>query len=156
MSGGLGSGDATPSASGPAVCSTVANPSVNGVANVGPDDFNATGQVQTTPSCLEYIDLTIGSGAQPQPGQSVTVQYTGWTMEGKKFDSSRDRGQPFQFVLGRGDVIAGWDEGLASMKVGGRRKLIIPPNLAYGSRGAPPDIAPNATLVFIVEIVSAG
>jgi peptidylprolyl isomerase len=109
----------------------------------------------TTPSGLQYEDITVGTGAQPQMGQTVTVHYTGTLADGKKFDSSRDAGRPFQFTLGVGQVIKGWDEGLASMKVGGRRKLIIPPDLAYGSRGAGNVIPPNATLTFDVELLDA-
>jgi FKBP-type peptidyl-prolyl cis-trans isomerase len=103
-------------------------------------------------SGLEYIDITQGTGATPQKGQRVTVQYTGILTSGTKFDSSRDRNQPFSFNIGNGEVIAGWDEGLSSMKVGGRRQLIIPASLAYGSRGIG-SIPPNATLIFDVELL---
>lgn len=108
----------------------------------------------TTPSGLQYVDLTPGAGAAPRSGQTVVVHYTGWLADGKKFDSSRDRGQPFEFVLGRGDVIRGWDEGVATINVGGKRRLIIPPNLAYGASGAGGVIPPNATLTFEVELLS--
>jgi peptidylprolyl isomerase len=108
----------------------------------------------TTPSGLQYSDITVGSGATPQAGQTVTVHYTGTLENGKKFDSSRDRGEPFSFVLGRGQVIPGWDEGLATMKVGGRRWLRIPSALGYGADGMGP-IPPNATLIFDVELLSA-
>ncbi len=111
------------------------------------------GDTVTTPSGLKYIDMTVGAGAQPAAGQVVNAHYTGWLTDGKKFDSSRDRGQTFSFPLGQGRVIPGWDEGIASMKVGGRRLLIIPANLAYGERGAGGVIPPNATLVFDVELV---
>jgi peptidylprolyl isomerase len=107
----------------------------------------------TTPSGLSYIDEKVGDGASPSKGKRVTVHYTGTLTDGKKFDSSRDRGQPFKFVIGVGQVIAGWDEGVMSMKVGGRRKLIIPSNLGYGARGAGGVIPPNAELHFDVELL---
>jgi FKBP-type peptidyl-prolyl cis-trans isomerase len=112
-------------------------------------------QTVTTPSGLQYVDLVEGTGECPRAGASVTVHYTGWLTNGKKFDSSVDRGQPFVFPIGRGRVIRGWDEGVATMKVGGKRKLIIPANLGYGSRGAGGVIPPGATLVFEVELLSA-
>ena len=111
--------------------------------------------VVTTDSGLKYIDIVEGTGATPQKGQTVSVHYTGTLENGTKFDSSRDRGQPFQFPLGAGRVIKGWDEGIASMKIGGQRKLIIPPDLGYGSRGAGGVIPPNATLLFDVELLGA-
>lgn len=107
----------------------------------------------TTASGLTYEDLTPGTGATPQAGQTVVVHYTGWLTDGKKFDSSVDRGQPFTFPLGQGRVIKGWDEGVASMQVGGKRKLTIPPELGYGARGFPGAIPPNSTLVFEVELL---
>ena len=106
-----------------------------------------------TDSGLEYEDNKIGDGDEAKHGQTVRVHYTGTLTDGKKFDSSRDRGQPFQFTLGAGQVIKGWDEGVARMKVGGQRKLTIPPELGYGSRGAGGVIPPNATLVFDVELI---
>jgi len=109
----------------------------------------------TTQSGLKYLDMVEGSGATPQTGQTVTVHYTGTLENGTKFDSSRDRGTPFQFRLGAGQVIKGWDEGIASMKVGGRRQLVIPPELGYGPRGIGP-IPPNSTLIFDVELLKAG
>ncbi|MEW5702289.1 MAG: FKBP-type peptidyl-prolyl cis-trans isomerase [Candidatus Zixiibacteriota bacterium] len=112
-----------------------------------------SGDTVTTPSGLKYIEMTVGTGATPQTGQMVLAHYTGWLTDGTKFDSSRDRGQPFPFPLGQGRVIKGWDEGLATMKVGGRRLLIIPPDLGYGARGAGGVIPPGATLVFDVELV---
>jgi FKBP-type peptidyl-prolyl cis-trans isomerase len=107
----------------------------------------------TTPSGLRYVDLVTGTGASPAAGDRVEVHYTGWLEDGKKFDSSVDRGQPFVFPLGEGRVIRGWDEGVASMKVGGRRRLTIPPALGYGDRGAGRVIPPGATLVFEVELL---
>ncbi|MER3491722.1 MAG: peptidylprolyl isomerase [Mastigocladus sp. ERB_26_2] len=109
--------------------------------------------VVTTPSGLKYVDLEEGTGATPEPGQTVTVHYTGTLENGKKFDSSRDRNQPFKFKIGQGQVIKGWDEGLSTMKVGGRRQLIVPPELGYGARGAGGVIPPNATLIFDVELL---
>ena len=105
-----------------------------------------------TASGLRYQDLVVGDGPSPQPGQRVTVHYTGYFTDGRKFDSSRDRGQPFTFVLGVGQVIKGWDEGVASMKVGGKRLLYLPANLAYGSRGQGP-IPPDTDLIFEVELL---
>lgn len=107
----------------------------------------------TTESGLKYIDEQVGEGATPEPGQTVTVHYTGVLENGQKFDSSRDRGRPFSFKIGVGQVIKGWDEGVGTMQVGGRRQLIIPPELGYGSRGAGGVIPPNATLVFDVELL---
>ena len=107
----------------------------------------------TTASGLKYIEIKIGNGALPKAGQTVEVHYTGWLMDGKKFDSSKDRGTPFSFPLGQGRVIKGWDEGLSTMKVGGVRKLIIPAALGYGERGAGGVIPPNSTLVFEVEFL---
>lgn len=111
-----------------------------------------------TPSGLQYVDSTPGTGAEAKSGQTVSVHYTGWLYEGgkkgAKFDSSVDRGEPFDFSLGAGRVIKGWDEGVAGMKIGGKRTLIIPPDLGYGSRGAGSAIPPNATLMFDVELLA--
>lgn len=107
----------------------------------------------TTASGLKYTDLVAGTGATPQKGQMVTVHYTGTLANGKQFDSSRDRGVPADFRIGVGAVIPGWDEGLMSMKVGGRRKLVIPSALGYGPQGRPPDIPGNSTLIFDVELL---
>jgi FKBP-type peptidyl-prolyl cis-trans isomerase len=117
----------------------------------------ATNQVIEMPDGLKYTDNKIGDGATATSGEQVTVHYTGWLdnagAKGKKFDSSLDRGEPFSFRLGAQQVIAGWDEGVAGMKVGGRRTLIIPPELGYGARGAGGVIPPNATLIFDVELL---
>lgn len=110
-------------------------------------------KTEKTPSGLEYVDLTQGTGASPQKGQMVVVHYTGWLTNGKKFDSSVDRAEPFEFQIGVGQVISGWDEGVSTMKVGGKRKLTIPPGLAYGKRGAGGVIPPDATLIFEVELL---
>jgi len=105
------------------------------------------------PSGLEYVDEVIGTGAKPKTGEHVTVHYVGTLTNGTKFDSSRDRNEPFTFVIGEGEVIKGWDEGVATMHVGGKRKLIVPPQLGYGSQGAGGVIPPNATLIFEVELL---
>jgi peptidylprolyl isomerase len=110
----------------------------------------------TTPSGLQYKEIVLGTGAMPEPGQTVVVHYTGTLTDGKKFDSSVDRNQPFSFRIGTGQVIKGWDEGLSTMRVGGKRQLIIPPDLGYGARGAGGVIPPNATLVFDVELLRIG
>jgi FKBP-type peptidyl-prolyl cis-trans isomerase FkpA len=107
----------------------------------------------TTPSGLEYTDETIGTGPTPTTGAQVTVHYVGTLTDGSKFDSSRDRDEPFTFAIGEGEVIAGWDEGVMSMQVGGKRTLTIPPQLGYGAAGAGGVIPPNATLIFEVELL---
>jgi len=122
-----------------------------------PATAETAGKTITTPSGLQITDSKIGTGATPQPRQTAVVHYTGWLYEngakGKKFDSSLDRGQPFEFSIGQHRVISGWDEGVATMKVGGKRTLIIPPQLGYGARGAGGVIPPNATLIFDVELL---
>ena len=118
-------------------------------------DKSANNEMVTS-SGLQYVDLVVGTGEVAQAGQTVAVHYTGWLTNGKKFDSSVDRGQPFSFPLGAGRVIKGWDEGVQGMKVGGKRKLTIPANLGYGARGAGGVIPPNATLVFDVELLDVG
>ena len=114
--------------------------------------------MQQTPSGLQYEDTVVGSGATAMPGDQVSVHYTGWLYaddtKGAKFDSSKDRGTPFEFALGGGQVIRGWDEGVQGMQVGGSRTLVIPPALGYGARGAGGVIPPNATLLFEVELLS--
>src|SRR5262249_18252145 len=115
------------------------------------------GRTIVTPSGLSITDSKIGAGATPRAGQICVMHYTGWLYQdgkkGQKFDSSLDRGKPFEFAIGKGQVIAGWDEGVATMKVGGKRTLIIPPELGYGVRGAANVIPPNATLIFDVELL---
>src|SRR5450755_4722947 len=112
-----------------------------------------TGEPTKTASGLEYWDIKVGTGAVAQAGQHVKVDYTGWLTNGKKFDSSVGTGRPFDFVLGGGQVIKGWDEGVVGMKVGGKRQLRIPPDLAYGGKGYPGAIPPSATLIFDVQLV---
>ncbi len=134
--------------------------SIGAVATTAPIAAQAqeTGKMTTTPSGLEIEDTKIGTGASPTTGQICVMHYTGWLYEngakGAKFDSSLDRGQPFEFPIGQGHVIRGWDEGVATMKVGGTRTLIIPPALGYGARGAGGVIPPNATLLFEVELLA--
>jgi peptidylprolyl isomerase len=118
----------------------------------------SAGRPMTTPSGLQIIDTKVGTGPSPKPGQTCVMHYTGWLYEngqkGKKFDSSVDRNEPFEFPIGQHRVIAGWDEGVATMKVGGKRTLIIPAALGYGARGAGGVIPPNATLLFDVELLA--
>jgi FKBP-type peptidyl-prolyl cis-trans isomerase len=114
---------------------------------------SSAGPEITTASGLKYVDLKVGDGPSPQAGQTVSVHYVGTLENGEQFDSSRDRGRPADFLIGVGRVIKGWDEGLMTMKVGGRRKLIVPPDLGYGKLGKGPSIPPNSTLVFDVELL---
>ncbi len=110
-------------------------------------------QWHTTPSGLQYADTAIGNGPTPNDGQIVVVHFVGWLDDGTKFDSTRDRGKPFGFPLGSGQVIRGWDEGVRGMKAGGKRRLIVPSALGYGEKGVPPIVPPNARLIFDVELV---
>ena len=114
--------------------------------------FSAAGSEITTGRGLKYVDEVVGTGESPSPGKTVTVHYTGRLENGTKFDSSVDRGQPFEFIIGVGQVIKGWDEGVMTMKVGGKRKLIVPPDLGYGA-DSPDPIPPNSTLIFEVELL---
>jgi len=122
--------------------------------------MSETDSYSTMPNGIRFHDETVGDGPSPAVGQTVTVHYTGWLddkgTKGRKFDSSRDRGQPFRFTLGVQEVISGWDVGVASMKVGGRRTLVLPPEHGYGARGAGGVIPPNATLIFDVELLGVG
>src|SRR6202051_4373655 len=113
-----------------------------------------TGDGVKTDSGLQYWDIRIGTGAVAKEGSHVRVHYTGWLTTGKKFDSSVDAGKPFDFTIGNGEVIKGWEEGVAGMKVGGKRQLRIPPELAYGAEGSPPTIPPNATLIFDIQLLA--
>jgi FKBP-type peptidyl-prolyl cis-trans isomerase FkpA len=126
-------------------------------ASLAPAAAQTAAPAVTTPSGLKIIDVKVGTGPSPTPGQICVMHYTGWLYENgakvQKFDSSVDRGQPFEFPIGQHKVIAGWDEGVATMKVGGKRTLIIPPDLGYGARGAGNVIPPNATLMFDVELL---
>jgi FKBP-type peptidyl-prolyl cis-trans isomerase len=112
-----------------------------------------TGEGTKTPSGLQYWDIKVGTGQEAKSGDHVKVHYTGWLTSGKKFDSSVDAHQPFDFTIGRGDVIKGWEEGVTGMKVGGKRQLRIPPDLAYGKEGYPGAIPPNATLIFDIQLL---
>lgn len=132
---------------------TEAQVSTGQAQQTAPTGASATAAAVTRPGGLVVEDLKVGSGAEAVAGKLVSVHYTGTLTDGKKFDSSRDRGQPFEFPLGQGSVIKGWDQGVAGMKVGGKRKLTIPPELGYGAAGAGAVIPPNATLLFDVELL---
>jgi len=137
-----------------AVENTQADPGVQSNEDSQAEPVQLTkGEIVTTESGLKYEDLVVGTGDSPNKGDNVIVHYTGWLEDGTKFDSSVDRGEPFEFPLGMGRVIRGWDEGVASMKIGGKRKLTIPSELGYGARGAGNVIPPNAILVFDVELI---
>ena len=121
----------------------------------GPDNFNDTVTLAPLgPDGLQVGEFKVGCGSSPTTGKTVTVQYTGWLSDGTKFDSSRDHGRSFPFVIGQGAVIKGWDEGVATMKVGGKRRLVIPAAIGYGASGSPPTIPANATLIFDVELLA--
>jgi FKBP-type peptidyl-prolyl cis-trans isomerase len=124
---------------------------------VVPPNTNAptrvTGDGVKTDSGLQYWEIRVGNGEVAKEGSHVRVHYSGWLTTGKKFDSSVDRGQPFDFTIGNGEVIKGWEEGVAGMKVGGKRQLRIPPELGYGAGGSPPDIPANATLIFDIQLL---
>ena len=147
--------ESTSSTSSSATSTTESSTPAPAAATTPPATSGSSAQEVTMPSGLKYQDLTVGSGTEAVAGKKVSVHYTGWLQsDNTKFDSSVDRGQPFEFQLGAGQVIRGWDEGVAGMKVGGKRKLIIPSELGYGSTGTPGGpIPPNATLVFDVELL---
>jgi FKBP-type peptidyl-prolyl cis-trans isomerase FkpA len=147
-------------AGGQAPDATTPPPAVNATATPAPAAPQATpttatpgGKVHKLPSGLQYEDLVVGDGKMADPGLTAVVHYTGWLTDGTKFDSSLDRNQPFKFALGQHQVIDGWDQGVRGMRVGGKRKLTIPPDLGYGARGAGGVIPPNATLVFEVQLL---
>jgi peptidylprolyl isomerase len=138
-------------------CTTNAQTGLSGTPAVAGGPAAVSGKLVTLPGCLEYVDTKVGTGAAVKNGDTVTVEYTGWLANGTKFDASADHpGQPFSFQVGAGSVIPGWDQGLVGMKVGGQRRLIIPPAMGYGASGAGSTIPPNATLIFDVKIDKIG
>ena len=144
---------------GPAATTAQGQPSPGASASPGAvaaDSFSdgANLPLVKLPDGLQFADIKVGDGAVATKNDKLSMQYTGWLTSAKKFDSSRDRGQAFEFTLGGGQVIKGWDEGIPGMKVGGKRRLVIPGDLAYGPQGSPPTIPANATLVFVVEVVA--
>jgi FKBP-type peptidyl-prolyl cis-trans isomerase len=152
-SGASGTSSTTTTSGTPGTTSSTSGSSTGMSATAQTPASNGAAEV-TMPNGLKYQDLTVGTGAEATAGKKVSVHYTGWLTNGTKFDSSVDRGQPFQFTLGAHEVISGWDQGVAGMKVGGKRKLTIPPDLGYGAAGTPGGpIPPNATLVFDVELL---
>lgn len=150
---GATSSSSAPSGSAAAPSTSSSTGSSASAPSATPMNAEGAGKEMTMPGGLKYVDEKVGDGEIAESGMNVTVHYTGWLTDGTKFDSSVDRGQPFQFQLGTGHVIKGWDEGVKGMRVGGKRKLTIPSDMAYGEAGAPPTIPPNATLVFEVELL---
>ena len=136
-------------------CGGASKPGTSGASSTS-SPMKVNGAPTTTASGLQYWDIVVGTGTTAAPGNTVKVHYSGFLTSGEKFDSSRDRGEPFSFPLGAGQVIKGWDEGVAGMKVGGQRQLRIPPQLGYGAAGAGGAIPPNATLIFDVELLDVG